>query len=93
MTTQLADIGVQVILGDMIVVVGVTLLLLLLEIALAVYIIRDIIRRQDMPFQDSVTAGRTMISDNGVVYFLGRNGVYSFDGMSVPKQISEKIEP
>jgi len=48
---------------------------------------------QEMPFEDSVAAGRTMVSANGVVFFLGHNGVYSFDGMSVPKQISVKVQP
>jgi len=48
---------------------------------------------QDVPFQDGVTSGRTMISTNGVVYFLGHMGFYAFDGQSVPRQISTKIEP
>ena len=48
---------------------------------------------QDVPFQDGVTAGRTMISANGVVYWLGRNGEYRFDAQTVPAVISKKIEP
>lgn len=48
---------------------------------------------QEIPFTDSCTAGRTMISVLGVLYFLGHNGEYVFDGMSIPKQVSLKVEP
>jgi hypothetical protein len=49
---------------------------------------------QDIPYQDGgVTAGRTMISESGVGYWLGRAGIYSFDGQTVPRRISDKIEP
>lgn len=49
--------------------------------------------RQDVPMTDGVTAGRTMIADRGIAYFLGHNAVYQFDGTSVPQAISYKIEP
>jgi len=48
---------------------------------------------QDIPYADGVTAGLTMVSSNGYGYWLGRNAVYMFDGQSVPKQISQKVEP
>jgi hypothetical protein len=48
---------------------------------------------QDVPFQDGVTAGRTMISANGVVYWLGRNAHYTFNAQTVPTQTSVKVEP
>lgn len=48
---------------------------------------------QEVPFQDAVTAGRTMISSNGVIYFLGHNGVYRFDMQAEPQEISQKVEP
>lgn len=49
--------------------------------------------RQDIPFQDGVTAGRTMVANNGIVYFLAHEAVYAFDGVSTPKQVSVKIQP
>lgn len=50
--------------------------------------------QQDVPsFNDGVIAGRAMISEGGVCYFLGRQAIYSFDGTSEPQQISIKIEP
>lgn len=48
---------------------------------------------QDVPFNDGVSAGLSMVSANGIVYFLGHMGYYSFDGQSEPQQISTKIEP
>lgn len=48
---------------------------------------------QDVPFQDGVTAPRSMVSANGVVYWLGRNAEYRFDAQTVPSQISQKVEP
>jgi hypothetical protein len=35
----------------------------------------------------------SMVSHNGVVYFLGRMAFYSFDGQTIPQSMSEKIEP
>lgn len=49
--------------------------------------------RQDVPFTDGVTSGRTMVSDAGQVYFLGHSGFYVFDGTSLPQIISIKIQP
>ena len=48
---------------------------------------------QEIAFSDGVTAGRTMVFDNGLIFFLGHNAVFSFDGQTTPKQISQKIEP
>ncbi|MDB5094565.1 MAG: hypothetical protein JWO85_2666 [Candidatus Eremiobacteraeota bacterium] len=48
---------------------------------------------QDVPFQDGVTAGRTMISSEGVCYFQGHMAYYAFDGQTEPQPISRKIEP
>jgi hypothetical protein len=48
---------------------------------------------QDVPFADGVIAGRTMISANGTIYFLGRNAFYAFDGQTEPKRTSDKVEP
>lgn len=48
---------------------------------------------QDVPFQDGVAAGRTMISEGGVCYFLGHMAYYAFDTQTTPQAISPKIEP
>lgn len=48
---------------------------------------------QDVPAQDGVMAGRTMVYENGVVYFLGSEAVYKFDGFNPPVNISDKVEP
>ena len=48
---------------------------------------------QDIPFPDGVTAGRSMVSGSGVLYFLGHMAFYSFDGTSTPLRTSDKIEP
>lgn len=48
---------------------------------------------QDLPFQDGIVAGRSMVSANGVVYFLGHMAYYSFDTQTIPQQISQKVEP
>lgn len=49
---------------------------------------------QDAPmFGDGVAAGRTMVYDGGVCYFLGRQAVYAFDGQSPPFPISRNVEP
>ena len=48
---------------------------------------------QDIPFQDGVVSGMSMVSYDGVVYFLGHLGYYSFDGQTNPQIISNKIEP
>lgn len=49
--------------------------------------------KQDIPMSDGVTAGRTMCSDAGNIYFLGNNAIFGFDGQTVPQAISTKIEP
>lgn len=48
---------------------------------------------QDIPMSDGVTAGRTMIYYNGVIFWLGHNAVWVFDGQDPPQRISDKIEP
>jgi hypothetical protein len=48
---------------------------------------------QDIPMSDGVTAGRTMQFYNGVMYWLGHNAVWAFDGQDPPQRISDKIEP
>ncbi len=48
---------------------------------------------QDVPMNDGVAAGRTMIYDSGVVYFFGQRAMWAFDGQTVPVSISDKIEP
>lgn len=48
---------------------------------------------QDVPAQDGVQAGNSMVYENGVVYFLGSEGIYTFDGFDPPVQISQKVEP
>lgn len=48
---------------------------------------------QDVPFPDGVSAGRSLVSGSGVLYFLGRMAYYSFDGTTTPQRVSDKIEP
>jgi hypothetical protein len=48
---------------------------------------------QDVPFQDGVAAGLTMLSANGVAFFLGHMAYYSFDAQTIPTSVSQKIEP
>uniref|UniRef100_E6QP79 Uncharacterized protein n=1 Tax=mine drainage metagenome TaxID=410659 RepID=E6QP79_9ZZZZ len=59
---------------------------------------------QEIPSVDGVAAGRTMVTydglpgssmftDPGVLFFLGRSGVYQFNGYSPPSQMSIKVEP
>lgn len=48
---------------------------------------------QDIPFPDGVSAGRSMVSGSGVLYFLGRMAYYSFDGTSTPQRASKRVEP
>jgi hypothetical protein len=48
---------------------------------------------QDIPFPDGVTAGRSMVSGSGVLYFLGRMAYYNFDGTSTPQRASKRVEP
>jgi hypothetical protein len=48
---------------------------------------------QDVPFADRVSSGLSMVSTNGVVYFLGAMAHYAFDAQTVPVQTSKKIEP
>ena len=49
--------------------------------------------QQDIPVNDGVTSGRAMIAIYGMVYFLGRQAIYVFDGQSAPQRISDKVEP
>lgn len=48
---------------------------------------------QDVPMSDGVTAGRTMVYYNGVMYWLGHNAVWAYDGQNTPYRISDKVEP
>lgn len=48
---------------------------------------------QETPFSDAVTAGRTMISWDGTIFFLGHNAVYVFNLGAIPVQVSQKVEP
>jgi hypothetical protein len=48
---------------------------------------------QDVPFPDGVSAGRTMVSGSGKLYFLGRMAYYGFDGVTIPTRASDKVEP
>jgi hypothetical protein len=48
---------------------------------------------QDVPFQDGITSGMSMVSAWGVVYFLGHMAYYSFDAQTIPQPVSRKIEP
>lgn len=48
---------------------------------------------QDIPFPDGVSAGRSLVSGSGVLYFLGRMAYYAFDGTSTPQRVSDRIEP
>jgi hypothetical protein len=49
--------------------------------------------KQDLPLGDGVTAGRTLVSVDGTVFFLAHNAIYQFDLVSVPRIISKKITP
>lgn len=48
---------------------------------------------QDIPSDDGVVAGRSMVYDNGIVFYLGRQAFYAFNGQSTPIRITDKIEP
>lgn len=49
---------------------------------------------QDIPFFfDGPVSGRAMCFEAGILYFLGKQAVYAFDGADPPVQISKKIEP
>ncbi len=47
---------------------------------------------QEVPNADGVAAGRTMVSVEGYVYFLGRDDIYVFDGSSL-QGIGLKVRP
>lgn len=47
---------------------------------------------QEIPHEDGVAAGRTMIAVNGVVYFLGRFNIYMFDGQNITP-IGDNVRP
>lgn len=47
----------------------------------------------DIPSDDGVMAGRTMVYDNGTVYWLGRQAVYAFNGNGPPVPLSLQVEP
>jgi hypothetical protein len=47
---------------------------------------------QEIPFHDGVTAGRTMIAVDGIVYFLGDTNIYKFDGQSITP-VANKVRP
>jgi hypothetical protein len=48
---------------------------------------------QDVPMDDGVVAGRSMVYDSGIVYFTGQRAFWAFDGQTVPQSLSDKIEP
>jgi hypothetical protein len=48
---------------------------------------------QDIPSPDGVVCGRAMTYLNGVFYWLGRQGVYAFDGTDAPTCLSNKLQP
>ena len=47
---------------------------------------------QEIPHEDGVAAGRTMITIGGVVYFLGRFNIYMFDGQNIIP-IGDNVRP
>ena len=47
---------------------------------------------QDFPATDGVAAGRTVLTIDGIVYFLGARAVYRFDGQTITA-ISTPVEP
>ena len=49
--------------------------------------------KQDIPMSDGVSAGRTMCSDAGNIYFLGNSNAFEFDGQTIPQPITKKVEP
>lgn len=50
--------------------------------------------QQDVPMTlDGVASGLSMIAYQGVIYFLGNQAVYSYDGYNPAQIISTKIEP
>ena len=49
--------------------------------------------QQDIPSADGVASGRSMVSYQGVLFYLGRWGFNAFDGVSQPQVLSQKIEP
>jgi hypothetical protein len=48
---------------------------------------------QDVPSEDGVASGYCMASYSGIVYFMGRQAFYMYDGSSNPQQLSQNIEP
>jgi hypothetical protein len=49
--------------------------------------------QMETPFADAVTAGNTMISYDGTIFFLGHSADYAFSLGNVPTQFSQKVEP
>ena len=47
---------------------------------------------QEVQFDDGVVAGRTMVTDQGVLYFLGNRAFYAFDGVQITP-ISRNVQP
>lgn len=47
---------------------------------------------QEVPYDDGVVAGRSMLTDQGLLYFLGNRAVYTFDG-AVITPISKNVQP
>jgi hypothetical protein len=47
---------------------------------------------QEVPSYDGVAAGRTMITVDGYVYFLGRDDIYMFDGTAI-QPMGQKVRP
>ena len=46
----------------------------------------------EVPMSDGVTGGRTMITVDGILYFVGDSGIYRYDGQSFT-EISRKVRP
>ena len=51
------------------------------------------VQTQDVDDPDGVIAGRTMITVNGVLYYLGSSAFYKYDGLNPPMSLSRNIEP
>ncbi|GAC1430202.1 MAG: hypothetical protein NVSMB5_24520 [Candidatus Velthaea sp.] len=48
--------------------------------------------QQEIPSTDGVAAGRSMITVDGILYFIGNSAIYRFDGQTI-SAISNKVEP
>jgi hypothetical protein len=48
--------------------------------------------QNEVPHQDGVAAGRTMVTINGILYFLGESAIYMFDGYAITP-VSGNVQP